>query len=208
MPKDKTESHEKIIAAAYDEFLHYGFKDASMRRIAKSCGMSASGLYKHFSSKEDMFAALVAPAYDDLINAFYSSMDMDYENLDDTSIYTAWAGNDEIIWIIEYIYQHFNAFKLLVCHSQGTRYENYVHDIAVLEEESTKRYFSKARELNASIRMIPDNEYHLFVTTSINAIFQVVEHDFSEEDAISYAKHLNTFYISGWKSLLLPEQNA
>ena len=46
MPRDKTENHEKILAAAYDEFLEYGFNDASMRRIADACEMSASGLYK------------------------------------------------------------------------------------------------------------------------------------------------------------------
>lgn len=59
MPKDKTENHEKIISSARKEFMTYSFKDASMRRIAADAGMSASGLYKHFPSKEDMFAALV-----------------------------------------------------------------------------------------------------------------------------------------------------
>ncbi len=66
MSKDKTENHEKIIVAAYEEFLTYGFNDASIRRIADACGMSASGLYKHFPSKEEMFAALVEPAYEGL----------------------------------------------------------------------------------------------------------------------------------------------
>ena len=51
MPRDKTENHEKIIESAFAEFLEYGFKDVSMRRIAEACGMSASGLYKHFPSK-------------------------------------------------------------------------------------------------------------------------------------------------------------
>mgnify|MGYP000895255214 FL=1 len=52
MPKDKTENHKKIIAAAQKEFIAHGFKNASLRRIASEAGMSASGLYKHFSSKE------------------------------------------------------------------------------------------------------------------------------------------------------------
>ena len=39
MPKDKIENHEKIIAAAKKEFMIYGFKDASMRRIASDSGM-------------------------------------------------------------------------------------------------------------------------------------------------------------------------
>ena len=56
--------------AAMAEFLEYGFKDASMRRIASAAGMSVSGLYKHFASKEDMFAALVEPACEGLLAAY------------------------------------------------------------------------------------------------------------------------------------------
>ena len=47
MIRDKTLHHGNIIEAAMTEFLEYGFKDASMRRIASAAGMSVSGLYKH-----------------------------------------------------------------------------------------------------------------------------------------------------------------
>ncbi|MBQ7724319.1 MAG: helix-turn-helix transcriptional regulator, partial [Lachnospiraceae bacterium] len=70
MPRDKTENHEKIIDAAYKEFLEYGFRDASMRRIASASGMSAAGLYKHFPGKEDMFAALVDPVIKEFMSLY------------------------------------------------------------------------------------------------------------------------------------------
>ena len=41
MARDKSAHHEKIIAAAREEFMTYGFTDASMRRIAAAAGMSA-----------------------------------------------------------------------------------------------------------------------------------------------------------------------
>ena len=63
MARDKSAHHEKIITAAREEFMTYGFTDASMRRIADAAGMSAAGLYKHFPSREDMFATLVEPAW-------------------------------------------------------------------------------------------------------------------------------------------------
>ena len=46
MIRDKELHHSSIIEAATAEFLEYGFKDASMRRIAAAAGMSASGLYQ------------------------------------------------------------------------------------------------------------------------------------------------------------------
>ena len=70
MARDKELHHGKIIEAAMAEFLEHGFKDASMRRIASAAGMSASGLYKHFASKEEMFSALVEPSYQGLLS-FY-----------------------------------------------------------------------------------------------------------------------------------------
>ena len=70
MARDKSAHHEKIIAAAREEFMTYGFTDASMRRIAAAAGMSVAGLYKHFTSKEEMFAALVEPACQGLISLY------------------------------------------------------------------------------------------------------------------------------------------
>ena len=40
MPRDKTVSHVKIMAAAREEFMEYGFGKASMRRIGERCGMT------------------------------------------------------------------------------------------------------------------------------------------------------------------------
>ena len=42
MPKDKTDTHEKIIRAAREEFMEKGFEQASMRSIAGRVGMSAA----------------------------------------------------------------------------------------------------------------------------------------------------------------------
>lgn len=47
MPRDKTASHAKIMAAAREEFMEYGFGKASMRRIGERCGMTAAGIYRH-----------------------------------------------------------------------------------------------------------------------------------------------------------------
>ncbi|MCR4820215.1 MAG: TetR/AcrR family transcriptional regulator, partial [Elusimicrobiales bacterium] len=65
MPKDKTESHRRIIPAAMQEFLEKGFKNASTRAIASRAGITSGGLYRHFKDKEDMFASLVEPALKD-----------------------------------------------------------------------------------------------------------------------------------------------
>ena len=37
MPRDKTANHIKLMAAASEEFLEYGFEKASMRSIGERC---------------------------------------------------------------------------------------------------------------------------------------------------------------------------
>ncbi|MCR5032787.1 MAG: TetR/AcrR family transcriptional regulator [Lachnospiraceae bacterium] len=202
MPRDKTASHEKIVATAFAEFLKYGFKDASMRRIAAACNMSASGLYKHFPSKEDMFAALVEPVYNDLVNNFFASMEEDNQTKPLASYEDVWNNTGENEMAIRYIYEHLDAFKLLVCHSQGTRYENFIQDLATLEEQSTMHYMARLKELGIPYRMIPEKEFRLFVNSNLTALFQVVQYDFTQEEALSYAKHMDQFYVYGWKKLL------
>ena len=61
MPRDKKESHERIILAARTEFLKKGFEKASIRRIASSAKLTSAALYRHFPSKHEMFSYLVEP---------------------------------------------------------------------------------------------------------------------------------------------------
>ena len=66
MPRDKTASHEKIVDAAMREFQEKGYEQASMKAVADAVGMTSAALYRHFENKQDMFAALVQPALDEL----------------------------------------------------------------------------------------------------------------------------------------------
>jgi AcrR family transcriptional regulator len=45
--------------AAFNLFMEHGFHATSMRQISDRAGLALGGIYNHFSSKEDIFAALV-----------------------------------------------------------------------------------------------------------------------------------------------------
>ena len=58
----ETRSEERratILDAALDVFTDYGFRRASLEDIAHRAGISRTGLYHHFSSKEQIFHAMV-----------------------------------------------------------------------------------------------------------------------------------------------------
>ena len=198
MPIDKTANHEKIIAAARKEFLTYGFTDASMRRIAAAAGMSASGLYKHFAGKEEMFSALVEPAYQGLLALFRQEAG-DQEQFIGTGDLSVWETSNDARLAVSYIYDHLDAFRLIICKSQGTKYESFLHDLAVLEEKMTLSFMEMLKKQGVNLNEFSEMELHLLTTTNVNAIFQTVEHDIAREEAIHYADTLDRFFAKAWK---------
>ena len=198
MPIDKTANHEKIIAAAKKEFLTYGFTDASMRRIAAAAGMSASGLYKHFAGKEEMFSALVEPAYQGLLALFRQEAG-DQEQFIGTGDLSVWETSNDARLAVSYIYDHLDAFRLIICKSQGTKYESFLHDLAVLEEKMTLSFMEMLKKQGVKLNEFSEKDLHLLTTTNVNAIFQTVEHDLTREEAIHYADTLDRFFAKAWK---------
>ena len=198
MPIDKTANHEKIVAAAKKEFLTYGFTDASMRHIAEEAGMSASGLYKHFASKGEMFSALVDPAYQGLLALFRQEAG-DQEQFIGTGDLSVWENGSDAKLAVSYIYDHLDAFRLIICKSQGTKYESFLHDLAVLEEEMTLSFMEMLRKQGVKLNEFSEKELHLLTTTNVNAIFQTVEHDLTREEAMHYADTLDRFFAKAWK---------
>ncbi len=159
MPIDKTANHEKIIAAAEKEFLTYGFADASMRRIAAAAGMSASGLYKHFASKEEMFSALVEPAYQGLV-ALFRQEARDQEQFIGTGDLSVWETNNDARLAVSCIYDHLDAFRLIICKSQGTKYESFLHDLAMLEEKMTLSFMEMLKKQGVKLNEFSEKELH------------------------------------------------
>lgn len=200
MPRDKTESHERIVAAAKEEFLACGFDSASMRRIAANAGITVSGLYKHFPSKEDMFACLVEPTLDEFVELYYRKEKEEHDAIEKIGAAAAFL-NDDAVYAMEFIYDHFDEFKLLVCCSQGTRYEDYAHTLAEMEEQSSLRYIEALRRRGDNVPDFDRREFHLLVSSNVEAVLQPIRHDFTREAAIHYAKTINTFFSKGWKWL-------
>ena len=63
MTKDKLKKGETtrmaIEEAALSLFMQYGFHATSMRQISERAQLALGGIYNHFSSKEEIFAALI-----------------------------------------------------------------------------------------------------------------------------------------------------
>jgi AcrR family transcriptional regulator len=57
-PTRGEQTRTAILQAAHDLFVRQGYHGTSMRQIAQQANTALSGLYNHFSSKEDVFEAV------------------------------------------------------------------------------------------------------------------------------------------------------
>ena len=202
MPKDKGASHARIVPAAKKEFLEKGYEKASMRSIAEAAGMTSAGLYRHFEDKEAMFAALVEPLLEKLQGLYTEVERQDYEYLNAGDMDSMWERGMELTIFLPVIYDNWEEFKLLICCSTGTRYEHFIHDLVMIEQEKTLEYLEAAREKGVAVKQIEEKELHLLLSAYATALFEVVVHDFTREEAVHYMKTIGEFFYPGWRAVL------
>ncbi|MGE5678187.1 MAG: TetR/AcrR family transcriptional regulator [Pseudomonadota bacterium] len=71
----KEEMRKRIHEAALKEFSEKGFRNASVREIAKGAGMTVGNLYRYFDNKEALFYSVISPAYDSLMELVGQSLE-------------------------------------------------------------------------------------------------------------------------------------
>ena len=49
-------------------------------------------------------------------------------------------GNEGTELVLKYIYENFDVFKLIFCHSAGTEYERYFDELAEIEEKYYREF--------------------------------------------------------------------
>ena len=200
MPRDKTANHIKIIAAAKAEFMEMGFDKSSMRSISKRCGMTAAGIYRHCIDKEDLFDQIVAPAVD-RINAWLDAHVARYVNAVRHEEHVQWR-DSEIDMMREIIYPNMEEYHLLLAKSQGSKYENFLHDLTEQQQEQLLKYLPMLKAQGYAVREMDPKELHLLLSAYTTALFEPVIHNYSVEEALRCLTTIEAFFVPGWKLLL------
>lgn len=200
MPRDKTANHIKIMAAAKAEFMEVGFDRASMRSIAERCGMTAAGIYRHCRDKEDLFDQIVSPAAE-RINEWIDAHVARYIDAVNQDERMQWR-DSEIDMMRELVYPNMEEYHLLLAKSQGSKYENFLHDLTERHQEQLLGYMPMLKAQGYAVWNIEPEELHLLLSAYITAIFEPVVHNYTMEDALRCLKTVEAFFLPGWKQLM------
>ncbi len=203
MSNEESTTLKNILTAGKAEFLEKDFNSASLRNIVKTAGVTTGAFYGYFSGKEALFAALVEEHAKAIMNIFMSAQESFEELSDEEKInHMGVESRTSLNEIVDYIYEHFDEFKLIICKSEGTSYENFIHNMVEIEVEETYQFIDALRSQGKYVPNIEKAVCHMIVSGMFSGIFELIEHDMKKENAKKYVSEFQDFYIAGWSKIL------
>ena len=194
---------EKIQKVALTEFLDKGFLGTSLRQIVKNAGVTTGAFYGHFSSKEALFASIVEPHAAALMGRFMEAQTTFAELPEqEQPKHMGLESSQCIQWMVDYICEHWEPVKLLLCKAEGTSYEHFVHNIVEIEVEYTLQYLKVLRCLGQKVPELSQSLCHIIVSGMFNGLFEIVVHDMPKEQAMWDVEQFRNFYTGGWLKLM------
>jgi AcrR family transcriptional regulator len=198
-----TDTQRKILAIGKKEFLEKGYKNASLRGIVKEAGFTQGAFYGYYSDKASLFDALVAPAAEGLLSQFKAAQQAHFDLIPTGKTASSRELSTEYLrQFLGYIYDNFEAFKLILCCSDGTKYASFVHDLVELEVKTAKKYYSELKAKGKTDGAVSKEVHHLLTSAYFTAVFELIVHDIPRDKAFGYIEELAIFFNSGWDSLL------
>ncbi len=194
---------ENILKAAEKEFLEKGFQGASLRSIVKKAGVTTGAFYGYYKSKEELLDALVKEPYTFLLDLYreilnvFSDLPPEKQQSDMQSF--SMSGMSKMT---DYIYANLDAFKLLLCCCEGTKYENLVHEMAEIDMEATNNFADIMSTFGVTIKRANPYLEHMLISGMFSAYFELIVHDIPKEQAQECTDQLLEFYTAGWKKIM------
>ena len=194
---------ERIHRAARAEFLQKGYKDASLRNIVKSVGMTTGAFYGYYKSKEELFDALVGEHYAYLLDCFQKAQnefaDLPHEQQPEVMGEISGACMFEML---HYAYEHLEECKLILCCSEGTKFSGLIDEMVEIEADGTHAYQEVLRQLGRPSPKIDPRLEHILITGMFHTFFELIIHEMPLKDAENYVREMRAFYTVGWMKIM------
>lgn len=201
MQIQKDEIRKRILETARKEILEKGFKDTSMRNIARETGVGLSNIYNYFKNKDEIFNEVLAP----VLNALNKIMD-EHNNERHLSI--------EIFTSQEYLKEHTLIFvdliirfrdelNILLFKSHGSTLESFKEDYIEKHTKSGLEYLRLMKEKYPEVNIdISDFFIHTMSSWWISTISELVMHDLTRNELERFITEYMEYATAGWKKIM------
>lgn len=188
-----------MLECAKQEFLSCGFAEASLRTIAKNAGTSTGSIYTRFGDKEGLFREIVEPVSSEYKRMFLEIQETFHQfdqavQRENMGTYTIRSQER----IFDYMYEHFDEFRLLLDASYGTQFEHFVDELVNIEVDYTYRYMKVTNCENVITGAVSEEFLHIVTSAYFNGFFEVVRHNMDREQAKQYIQMLARYHMAGF----------
>lgn len=188
---------DKIVKAAFDEFIEFGFQKASIRKISDRAGVTPGAIYTRYKSKDDLFSSLienfltaVKAQYEPVGEMYYSIQ----QSKDVDALLEAIRKEEKIS--LDLLFKYYDECILFYCRSEGSSIYEIIQKMMENKTAVTVSYLKEMSQADIDwdgIRMIIGEQFHYYQ--------QILEKGYSKEKAISCMKTVESFLEAGWKDL-------
>ena len=194
MSESAVETKSKLLESAKKEFLEKGFMGASLRTIAANAGVTTGAMYRHFKDKDDFFCALVDQAIDVTIKTVSladSAHHLDFGNPLSQEHFD--VESKETNNFLNYIYDNFDIFTLLLTKASGSTHEHFQEEICELYTKNCEQTFNWMYKNKISTKKIDKMTIHFIASTVINAFVEIITHKMSKKAAFQYIQNIEEY---------------
>lgn len=198
---------ERLLACATKEFFEKGYADASLRTISAAAQTSTSSIYVRFKDKAGLFSAIIDEACEDFLQM--CEAEIRHFNQTNPGMPVQEMMDYKMVMmdrILDNIFDHYDAFKLLSSKAEGSAFSSFIHRVAELETAQTLRYIQAIHsDVLDSGRLLP-GLLHTLTSAYWTGVFEIVVHDMNRDEARTYFIQLKRFFQRGWEDLFSPQQ--
>ena len=194
----------KIAEAAAEEFMDKGFRDASMRQIAKRAGLTTGALYSHYDNKDVLFCSVVGSALE-AIRSEFAPIQQIHEAArsagDPEQIIEAVRKEGQIY--LDILFRHYDQCMLLFCRSDGSSLQG------TLELLTAEKARQTAALLKPLIKKEADFDGLEFIFSEQFRFYRkVLEEGCTKEKAASCLETIGTCVEAGLRELFQLKRGA
>ena len=194
---------DRLLECAMAEFMEMGYQEASLRVIAAKAETTTGSIYTRFHDKEGLFHALVDSTIDELILWMREGNESFADRPAGEQRETVFTYRPEI-WeqLVDFIYAHWDVFRLLTRCTDIGCYEDMLNRMIDIEVTYTRRFLEATGNNALECGRLTPMLLHMLSNAYYSGLFEIVRHDMTKDDAMTYVSQLRRFFTRGWADLL------
>lgn len=195
----KDDKYNSILLSARTEFIAKGYKDASMRDIARQADVGLSNIYNYFRNKDEIYLAIVSPVRDRIFT-FITEQHTE-ESIDRNRMAPMGHNEEAIEEYIGMIDRYRDEFRLLLFHSQGSSMEDFRNELTDHITIISHQYMVFEKNHFPQAGTVSDFFIHVQASWMVSILGEIVTHDMSKQKIRAFFREYFRYGFAGWREL-------